>query len=171
MDVPCPPITPAMPIGPVSSAISSTSGVSSTTALVEQLQRLAMPGHAHLQRALDASRVVGMHGLAGLEHHVVGHVDDRVDAAQSGAPQAFLHPQRTRCRWLSRPVIRRSSSRGAASRLRAPALWPAAARSAVTFTGVHAASGWRQSAPRFHAPRPAPTWHRRDWRRPSVPGC
>ena len=46
-------------------------------AIVEQLQALAGARQAHLQCAVHALHVVGMHGLAGLEHHVVGDVHDR----------------------------------------------------------------------------------------------
>ena len=51
--------------------------------LVKQLQSFAVSRQPHLQRALDAPGVIRMHRLAGLEHDVVGHIHDRVDASQA----------------------------------------------------------------------------------------
>ncbi|MNZ51454.1 hypothetical protein D3C78_692690 [compost metagenome] len=65
---------------------------------VQQHQLLASLGHAHADAALDLGKIEGMHRLAQLEHHVVGHVDCRVDGAHVGTAQTLDHPQRSRAR-------------------------------------------------------------------------
>ena len=55
-------------------------------ATVEQAQRLAGARAAHDDAALELAQVIGVHRLAELEHHVVGHVDDCADRPQTRAP-------------------------------------------------------------------------------------
>ncbi|MNN33913.1 hypothetical protein D3C81_1476920 [compost metagenome] len=63
---------------------------------VQQDYLLAFFRHAHADTAFDLVQIEGMHGLAEFEHHVVGDVDCRVDAADIGATQTLDHPQRSR---------------------------------------------------------------------------
>ena len=60
---------------------------------VESLDGLALSGAAHMDlAALDAGEVKGVHGLAVLEHDVVGDVDDVVDGAHAGVADTLAHP-------------------------------------------------------------------------------
>jgi hypothetical protein len=64
---------------------------------VERGDRLALAGHADDDApAAEEVEVEGVQGLAPLEHHIVGDVDDIGDGAHSGLGQALRHPAR---RW------------------------------------------------------------------------
>ena len=60
---------------------------------VQGLDGLALPGGADDDvAALHAGEVEGVHGLAVLQHHVVGDVHDVVDGPDAGVAQPFPHP-------------------------------------------------------------------------------
>ena len=61
---------------------------------VEQLERLARAAPAHGEVALDLVQVEDVRRPAQLEHHVVGDVHQRRDAALAAARQALDHPLR-----------------------------------------------------------------------------
>jgi hypothetical protein len=63
-------------------------------ASVEQHELLSRARVAHDDGALQLVEVEGMHRLAQLEHDVVGHVDDGLQRADPGTPQALAHPER-----------------------------------------------------------------------------
>ena len=83
ISVEAPPITPAMPIGVVVAVgDDAVAGVRTPVDVVERAS--VSPSRAQRTRSAPAGHlveVVGVVGLAQLEHHVVGHVDDRVDRA------------------------------------------------------------------------------------------
>ena len=62
---------------------------------IQRLQRFPGLGQACCQ---DFSRnmafVVGVNGLAILQHHIIGRVDDGVDGTHSCSSQSLLHPSR-----------------------------------------------------------------------------
>ena len=61
---------------------------------VQGLDDLALPGGAdHDPAAVHAGEVKGVHGLAVLQHDVVGDVHDVVDGAHAGGAQPLSHPQ------------------------------------------------------------------------------
>ena len=64
--------------------------------VVERRQGLPRCRPPHHDRTREARRVVGVQGLAQLEHHVVGDVHDQRDRPHPGAEQAPLHPPRGR---------------------------------------------------------------------------
>ncbi len=66
--------------------------------LVEQQQLLCLAAPAHVDRAAQLVEVVDVQRPAELEHHVVGHVDERGDGALPCALQAAAHPARRRRR-------------------------------------------------------------------------
>ena len=53
---------------------------------------LTLVGAAHDNRAFELVEVVGVHRLAEVKHHVVGHVHGQGDGAHTGADQATAHP-------------------------------------------------------------------------------
>ena len=60
---------------------------------VQGLDGLALPGGADDDvAALHAGEVEGVHGLAVLQHHVVGDVHDVVDGPDAGVAQPLAHP-------------------------------------------------------------------------------
>ncbi|MCY1503245.1 hypothetical protein D9M68_373650 [compost metagenome] len=65
-------------------------------ALVERQHRLAVPGAADRQVALDLGGVEDVHRSALVEGHVVGDVDQSVDRAKADRQQPLLHPLRRR---------------------------------------------------------------------------
>ena len=88
--VDAPPITPASPIGPESSVINRSDGSQSRTtssSVRELLARVRLP---YDDRAGEPLRVVGVQGLTGLQHHVVGDVHGQRDRPHPGE----LHPAR-----------------------------------------------------------------------------
>ncbi|CAG7017436.1 hypothetical protein PICSAR14_04142 [Mycobacterium avium subsp. paratuberculosis] len=62
--------------------------------VVEGDDGLAGPGEAHAEPAADPVAVVGVHGVAELEHHVVGHIDRRRGGADARQQQPALQPPR-----------------------------------------------------------------------------
>ena len=98
-----------MPIGPVV-AVADQQVVGGERALdvVEGHQRLAVAGPAHPEPAAPhLGQVVGVVGLAQLEHHVVGHVDDELIGRM---------PSRVRRRAISRVGVADRSRRAAPGR-------------------------------------------------------
>ena len=63
-------------------------------AAVQQHQLLAGAGAAHADRALQQVAVKGVHRLAQLQHHVLGHIDQEAHRADARAAQALGHPHR-----------------------------------------------------------------------------
>ena len=61
---------------------------------VQQFQALAGPGATYFDTAGQPAQVEGVHRLAEFQHHVVGHVHQRPQAANAGPTQTLLHPQR-----------------------------------------------------------------------------
>ncbi len=62
---------------------------------VEAGQLLTVASSPHDDPATPETLVIeGMHRLPGLEHHVVGDVDDVADRPDAGRPQPRLHPRR-----------------------------------------------------------------------------
>ena len=59
---------------------------------VEQRQRLARFGAANDDVPGDVIRIIGVGGLAGGQHHIVGDIHQRVDRAHAGFPDPHLHP-------------------------------------------------------------------------------
>ena len=98
ISVSAPPMIPPMPIGRSSaSQISRSSGVSERVDVVERRDLLAVAGAPDAEAvAAQRRQVVGVVGLAELEHHVVADVDDVVDRAHAGRGQALGHPRRRR---------------------------------------------------------------------------
>src|SRR3546814_6155577 len=62
--------------------------------LVEQLQAFANGGTTDADVAGELVGVERVHRLTEFEHHVVGDVDNRLNAADAGAAQALAHPVR-----------------------------------------------------------------------------
>ncbi len=56
---------------------------------VEQSDFFALLRQPRTNGSLDEGGIVGMQGLTEFEHHVVGDIDHRRNAAQTGAPQAL----------------------------------------------------------------------------------
>ena len=69
-------------------------GVERALDAVEGGELLALLGPAHADRALDEGAVVGVQGLAELQHHVVGDVDGERDRAHARLLQPALQPDR-----------------------------------------------------------------------------
>ena len=68
-----------------------------TRIAVERLDGLTLARGAHDDLlAADAREVERVHGLAVLEHDVVGNIDDVVDRAHAAVAQALAHPRRGR---------------------------------------------------------------------------
>ena len=68
-----------------------------TRIAVERLDGLTLACGAHDDLlAADAREVERVHGLAVLEHDVVGNIDDVVDRAHAAVAQALAHPRRGR---------------------------------------------------------------------------
>ena len=61
---------------------------------VQQLELLARPAPTHIQAAVDLVQVKDMRRPAELEHHVIGDIHQRRDAALAAARQAVHHPLR-----------------------------------------------------------------------------
>ena len=61
---------------------------------VQQRERLVCLGHAHDDLVTELRAVEGVHRLAELNHDVVGNIDDRIDAANTAAPQPLRQPLR-----------------------------------------------------------------------------
>src|SRR3546814_12747485 len=74
--------------------------------LVEQLQAFANGGTTDADVAGELVGVERVHRLTEFEHHVVGDVDNRLNAADAGAAQALAHPVR-RARFRIRSEERR----------------------------------------------------------------
>ncbi|CKS93474.1 Uncharacterised protein [Mycobacterium tuberculosis] len=53
---------------------------------------LAGPGEPHSEGSADPVAVVGVHGVAKFEHHVIGHVDRRTGRADTAEQQSALQP-------------------------------------------------------------------------------
>ena len=56
--------------------------------------RLTGPRVTHVDAAGDVLQVERVQRLAEFQHHIIGHVDDRADAAQAAALEALSHPVR-----------------------------------------------------------------------------
>ena len=67
-------------------------GVQGNRVAVEQLELLAGAGPAHLQTTMDFFQIKDVRGAAQLEHHVVGNVHQRADAALPATRQPVHHP-------------------------------------------------------------------------------
>ncbi|SAV60644.1 Uncharacterised protein [Klebsiella pneumoniae] len=63
---------------------------------IEQDQGFPFFRHAHHDPAFNTVAVKGVHRLAQLKQHIVGHVNHRVDGADPAAAQLLFHPQRRR---------------------------------------------------------------------------
>src|SRR5258708_29229505 len=58
------------------------------------LKKLRGARQAYPDPAPELLEIVGVHGLAELEHHIVRDIHHRADGAHTGAPQPLAHPQR-----------------------------------------------------------------------------
>jgi len=63
---------------------------------VQQNQLFTLFRHPHADARVDLGQIEGMQRLPQLEHHIVGDIHDRIDAADIRAAQALHHPQRCR---------------------------------------------------------------------------
>ena len=104
ISVSAPPMIPPMPIGRSSaSQMSRSSAAQAAGHVVERRDLLAIAGPPDAEAvAAQRRQVVGVVGLAELEHHVVADVDDVVDRAHAGRGEALGHP---RCRRPDRHAI------------------------------------------------------------------
>ena len=94
-------MTPAIASGPERSAMISVSGASSRSTWSSVSSRSPGSGAADddpaaVRVAGDRGRVEGVDGLAQLEHHVVGGVDDVADRPHAGRQQPHLDRVRRR---------------------------------------------------------------------------
>ena len=79
--------------GLVGIADAEHGGAETALGAVEGLDALPFAGEADMNfAALDAGKVEGVHGLAILEHDVVGDVDEVVDGPHAGVADALAHP-------------------------------------------------------------------------------
>ena len=67
-------------------------GVQLSLGAVQQDQAFSFMRHTHDNSAFNAVFIEGMHRLAQLEQDVVGHVNHRIDGANTAAAQLLFHP-------------------------------------------------------------------------------
>ena len=79
---------------------------------IEQLELFARLAPAHIQTAVNLVQVENMGRATEFEHHVVGDVHQRSDAALTTACQTFHHP--LRCRGLGIDVAQHAPGEAAA---------------------------------------------------------
>jgi hypothetical protein len=91
-----PPMMPARATGRSASAITRVSGRSGDAVAVEQVEGLALAGHAHVDAAVELGQIEGVHRLTEFQQHVVGHIHRHAERPHAAAPQPLLHPQRRR---------------------------------------------------------------------------
>ena len=81
----------ALVIGNQQSIVTQLNGLA-----IEQRNLLACHSHPHPNALMQLGQIERMQRLPQLQHHVVGHIHHRVDAAHAGPAQALLHPDRCR---------------------------------------------------------------------------
>ncbi len=82
---------------------------------VEQGQALIRFCTPHHDTVTEPAEIERVHRLAELQHHVVGDVHDRIDAAHPAATQLLGEPERARGRWVDPPDHPAEISRAAIS--------------------------------------------------------